>query len=192
MTQLKRQLKLHGPASSTIVPASTLPATRPIAVKNAHDVREGKSCNHDEELRLELALPTEVQAEPTDSLSVTESSDSKEPTENHVAPIVEVHEELPRKAPEDMVSNEASPHAENNIDNRPDLNSDSDTKIKKVVVLDNEKELELFLIIENEEREKIILQLNEKIEKERKSVERLQELLAETTLYFLYFLTLIL
>ena len=50
-----------------------------------------------------------------------------------------------------------------------------------VMPLDSEKELELALVIENLEREKIIQQLNEAIEKERKSVEHLQELLAETT-----------
>jgi len=179
-------LKLHAPSSSTAVaPASTLPAKRPTAVQNAHDDR--KSCNHDQELRLELASPTEVQAEePTDSLSVTESSDSKESTENH-ATAVEGHEEVTRKAtPEEMISNDPHQHAENEVENRLDPNSDSDTQIKKVAVLDSEKEFERFLIIENEEREKIISQLNDAIEKERKDVERLQELLAETTLYFIF------
>lgn len=44
-----------------------------------------------------------------------------------------------------------------------------------------EQEIELQLNIENSEREKIIELLNDAIEKERKSIERLQEILAETT-----------
>lgn len=48
------------------------------------------------------------------------------------------------------------------------------------MVLDSEKELELMLKMENLERETAIDQLQKAIEKERGSVERLQELLAET------------
>ena len=51
---------------------------------------------------------------------------------------------------------------------------------KTVAVLDSEQELELLLKTENLERETLIEQLQKAIEKERGSVERLQELLAET------------
>lgn len=59
--------------------------------------------------------------------------------------------------------------------------SSSNRIVKSETTLTAEQELELFLSIENQEREKIIEQLNVAIDKERKSVERLQELLAETT-----------
>ena len=49
-----------------------------------------------------------------------------------------------------------------------------------VVVLSNEQEAELRIRIENEEREKMIGQLKEAIDRERLSIERLQELIAET------------
>ena len=54
-------------------------------------------------------------------------------------------------------------------------------KIEPVhVQLNEEQELELRLKIENDEREKMINQLKEAIERETISVERLQELIAET------------
>ena len=52
--------------------------------------------------------------------------------------------------------------------------------VKMKLVLDSEQELELLLKMENLEREIIIDQLNKAIDEERRSVERLQELLAET------------
>lgn len=202
MTQLKRQLKLHAPSSSTNLTsqsASTIPTVRPAVVNNS---REAKSSGQDEELRLELALPTEIQAEESiDNVSFTETVDSKESTTEFQTISVEVNEETVSKAsPVERLKSEATDSSKtrhstealqlseemHELDNRSnqhsDLENNSQIKLTTGDVLDNEKELELLLIIENEEREKIILHLNEAIEKERQSVERLQELLAETTL----------
>ena len=49
-----------------------------------------------------------------------------------------------------------------------------------MVAFTEEEELEFRLKIENEEREKLIVQLREAIERERFSIEQLQELIAET------------
>ena len=163
--------------------------------------QDAGSSGQDEELRLELALPAKVPSQsptqlPDSSVNVTEPSDDNIELEQEGPKRqmlrVEVHEQVAEKP---TLSRELSPAISTEVSNHvtvieigghpsdsAQLDKSATWKTSKVEApLTNEQELELLLMIENYEREKIIEQLNEAIEKERKSVERLQELLAETT-----------
>ncbi len=200
VTQLKRQLKHQAPPFST--PATVAPA----AVLNAsagtvkpQESQDAVSSGHDEELRLELALPVKVPPHPTSQLpecGVTapeslsnENVEQDQEAQKRQVLRVEVHEQVAEKNTDlsPAIPLEVSNHVTViEIGGHPtesaQLDKSATWKSSKVEApLTNEQEMELQLMIENHEREKIIEQLNEAIEKERKSVERLQELLAETT-----------
>jgi len=156
VTQLKRKLR-HQPvnASSLSAKAEAISQTPPVET----------SAEPQDELRLELALP--------------QSQPGSPPEEVEPVPITE-----PAKEPVDSdISESGSPTEACQHVNTIEAESQEDVTeppMKTPVVLDSEKELELMLKMENLERETAIDQLQKAIEKERGSVERLQELLAET------------
>lgn len=197
VTQLKRQLKFQAPPISVASPAAlVIQSTTSIASKPQEQQDTETNGGLDEELRLELALPVKLPLE--QPISVSESSvfnetPSKASSEQdssvgkHQILVVEVHEDA-RKSPESSLFTpvEASNHVTvieiggNTVGST--IESSPTWKIAKTESpFITDQEIELQLNIENSEREKIIELLNDAIEKERKSIERLQEILAETT-----------
>ncbi|XP_059351189.1 ralA-binding protein 1-like isoform X2 [Daphnia carinata] len=190
VTQLKRQLKLQAPTSTAPMAAvvqntvseTPKPATLPDVGPSGHDV----------ELRLELALPVKVLSEPADQVpnpelrsdrDIMEQDEEVSKGESPSAEVVDesIQEPPPKNSTENAChvtvieitghSAESASSDQNTGWNAPE----TETPLTK------EEEMELLLMIENHEREKIIEKLSEAIEKERKSIERLQELLADTT-----------
>lgn len=180
MTQLKRQLKHQAPSGPTTV-TNTVQQDRAPSTESRN--------NDEEELRLELALPADVPEEeeeekqappslaspsieetvPNEVVKEISASPPSEPTPLRIDVVdqgVEASKVTVQLSPQHVTVIEVSPRK----------------KPTELVLLDADKELELTLMIENEERAKIIQQLNEAIERERRSVEHLQELLAETAL----------
>lgn len=188
MTQLKRQLKHHAPSGSA-TSGSTQPLSAPVASSTREKTQSRaappSSQHNDEELRLELALPVEIQEEEAcelvteESVEVVDAASKPEPLVLKTDAVDQTNDQnkVPQLSPQHVtvieISNRSAPS---------DLVDDKRKKPNEKLPLDGDKELELALMIENEEREKIILQLAEAIEKERKAVEHLQELLAESTL----------
>jgi len=156
VTQLKRKLR-HQPVTASLpVKAEKVVQTLP---------EDAPSVEPQDELRLELALP---QSQPQSS-----------PEDVEPIPIVEP----PKEAVDSEISESGSPTETSHHVTTIEVGSQEDVTeppIKTVAVLDSEQELELLLKTENLERETLIEQLQKAIEKERGSVERLQELLAET------------
>lgn len=155
---------------------------------------------HDVELRLELALPIKVLSEtasesPDPGVSSPEMGIDKEMVEQdkEVGKCQSLRVEVPEVVEESI--QELSP--KNSTENTCHVTvieitghtAESTLSVKNTgwnaseteTPLTKEEEMELLLMIENHEREKIIEKLSEAIEQERRSVERLQELLAETT-----------
>lgn len=181
MTQLKRQLKHHHPPSGTSQPTAPAPAEKPAEKRRPSDHHD------DEELRLELAQPVERPEPTVEETTATAAEDSAEPatTEPLAVKTDQVAEVTvsPQMSPQhvtviELAGSRAPAPASETDGKRPEKKKPIESVVP--IVLDSEKELELALMIENLEREKIIQQLNEAIEKERQSVEQLQELLAET------------
>ncbi|KAK4008868.1 hypothetical protein OUZ56_013994 [Daphnia magna] len=195
VTQLKRQLKLQAPTSTapaTAMVQNTVSETvKPTALPDV-----GPS-GHDVELRLELALPVKVLPEPSDQLPDPGVTNPELEIDKD---IVEQDQEVSKGQPscvEVVAESIQEPSAKNSTENTchvtvieitghstESASSDKNTgwnASETETPLTKEEEMELLLMIENHEREKIIEKLSEAIEKERKSVERLQELLADTT-----------
>lgn len=195
VTQLKRQLKLQAPTSTapaTAMVQNTVSETvKPTALPDV-----GPS-GHDVELRLELALPVKVLPEPSDQLPDPGVANPELEIDKD---IVEQDQEVSKGQPscvEVVAESIQEPSAKNSTENTchvtvieitghstESASSDKNTgwnASETETPLTKEEEMELLLMIENHEREKIIEKLSEAIEKERKSVERLQELLADTT-----------
>jgi hypothetical protein len=164
-------------------------------------LQDAGSSGHDVELRLELALPTKISAEEAAQLAESGTADPESCNEKDIVEQeqdsqkcqtlhVDVHEQ-----DSDSIPEEPSPVEPTEVSNHvtvieiSGLPTESNLSDKNGVwkaaqfetPLTTEQELELLLMIENHEREKIIEKLAEAIEKERKSVERLQEILAENT-----------
>lgn len=179
MTQLKRQLKHQAPSGSTTV-TNTVQQDRAPSTDSRN--------NDEEELRLELALPADVPEEEEEKEAPT-SLASPSTEETLPSEVVKEISASPPSEPTplriDVVDQGAEP-SKVTVQLSPQhvtvIEVSPRKKPTELVFLDADKELELTLMIENEERAKIIQQLNEAIERERRSVEHLQELLAETAL----------
>ncbi|XP_046450987.1 ralA-binding protein 1-like isoform X3 [Daphnia pulex] len=199
VTQLKRQLKHQAP--TTVTSAPTASQNAPSGAGKPQDLQDAGSSGHDVELRLELALPTKISAEEATQLAESGTADPESCNEKDIVEQeqdsqkcqtlqVDVHEQDSDSIPEEpspVEPTEVSNHVTViEISGLPTESNLSDKNgvwkaAKFETPLTTEQELELLLMIENHEREKIIEKLAEAIEKERKSVERLQEILAENT-----------
>ena len=173
----------------------------PTGAGKQQDLQDVGSSGHDVELRLELALPQKISSEQAAQFTEFEIADPESCNDKDIVEQdqdlqkrqmlqVEVHEQN-----SDSTSEESSPTEPTEISNHVTVIEISGTLTESILSdkngvwkaakfetpLTTEQELELLLMIENHEREKIIEKLAEAIEKERKSVERLQEILAENT-----------
>lgn len=121
----------------------------------------------------EISQPSK-KSEPEGGVSCRESS----------VPCVEETRQESASAPENKINNkrETPPAAITAIEICPKDHSEAQPNVgltRADVTSIIEQDLELALMIENLEREKLIEQIAQAIEIERESVERLQELLAE-------------
>ena len=176
----------------------------PSGAGKPQDLQDVGSSGHDVELRLELALPSKISSEQVPQLTESgiaiqsdhesckdkDTADEDQDLPKRQMLQVEVHEQESDDTPEEPSSvepTEVSNHI--TVIEISGQAAESDPSDKNGVwkaaesesPLTTEQELELLLMIENHERENIIEKLAEAIEKERKSVERLQEILAENT-----------
>lgn len=137
------------------------------------EVEIGKT---DEDLKLDLALP----AEPSPEASKTSVDDEIVVQERSGLPL---NEEIQPESPTENKTNsksETSPAPVTSVEIRSkDTSEIQSIQSKPDLLFNAEQDLELALMIENMEREKLIEHITAAIEKERKSIERLHELLSE-------------
>lgn len=157
-------------------------------VKTRDNCYDPGPTGHDEELKLDLALPVKIPSPLPESEQQNKDVIERDADETPPQVLrVEVHDHNSAETPESPTYTtpvEVSSHVtvieigSNATGSAP---YDKGTVLNAESTLTSEEEQELMLLIENQEREKIIDQLNSSIEKELKTVERLQELLADAT-----------
>lgn len=186
VTQLKRQLKQSAPATGppSVVDGATIKCADSSSCEKASAVqtKEIEVERNCEELKLELALPDEPSPEISQPSKKSEPEGGVSCRESSV-PCVEETRQESASAPENKINKKSeTPAAITAIEICPKDHSEAQPTVgltRADVSLIIEQDLELALMIENLEREKLIEQIAQAIEIERESVERLQELLAE-------------